>query len=296
MDHDAILVTGTSTGIGRALALLLARQGFTVFAGVRTDAHAAVLANEHPAIRPILLDVAVPDDCARAAETLRAAGHPLRGLVCNAGIAIAGPIEFLPRERWREQFEVNLFGALDLARACIPLVRAARGRIVFVGSIAGRLAPPLLAPYAASKAALEAATDALRVELAASGIGVTLIVPGAVRTPIWQKGRDRADALAAAISGDGIDQYAALIAAARRASAHAERHGIAPDDVAHAVLRALTARRAPAHVLVGKEARMQDLVRRFLPARWRDALLRRALGIPAEEARAFSLARSESRE
>jgi len=193
--REAAVITGASSGIGADAAALLAREGFVVFAGVRSDADAARAAALHERVRPLTIDVADRASIAAAAEAVAASGLVLRGVVGNAGIAVAGPLEYLPVDEVRRQFEVNVFGALAFVQASLPQLRGSRGRVVLVGSISGRLGVPFIAPYSASKAALRAFADALRVELRAAGIGVSLIEPGSVKTPIWQKGRDSRDAL-----------------------------------------------------------------------------------------------------
>jgi NAD(P)-dependent dehydrogenase (short-subunit alcohol dehydrogenase family) len=184
-----VLVTGASTGIGRATVLALAKRGAQVYAGVRRSADADSLTREGgPNVRPLLLDVTVPDAIDAARDILSSSGAPLTGLVNNAGFALAGPLELVAPAELRRQFDVNFFGALALTQALLPQLRAARGRIVNVSSIGGKFAAPFVGAYAASKFALEAASDALRLELRPFGVAVILIEPGAVRTPIWQRG------------------------------------------------------------------------------------------------------------
>ncbi len=205
-NRGAVVVTGASSGIGQAAAELLAREGFVAFAGVRNEADAARVGALHPNVRAVRLDVTDRASIGAAAEVVAASALPLRGVVNNAGVAIAGPLEFLPVDQLRRQFEVNVFGALEVSQAFLPQLRVSRGRLIFVGSISGRLAIPFIAPYSASKFALRALTDALRVELGPAGIAVALLEPSSVKTPIWQKGRDSRSraARAAAGQGDGI--------------------------------------------------------------------------------------------
>ena len=186
---DAIVVTGAATGIGRAIALRLAAAGATVFAGVRRESDGTSLAAAALAgrIRPLIFDVTDVEAIERARASVARSGLPLAGIVNNAGISVAGPLEVLPDAELRRQFDVNFFGAIAVTRAFLPALRASNGRVVSVGSISGKISVPMLGAYAASKFALEAACDALRVELRPSGIDVVLIEPGAVKTPIWQK-------------------------------------------------------------------------------------------------------------
>ncbi|HOY82414.1 MAG TPA: SDR family NAD(P)-dependent oxidoreductase, partial [Rhodoglobus sp.] len=178
MSASAVLVTGASTGIGRATALALDARGITVFAGVRkpADGDALVAAGQH--IVPLILDVTVAEQIAAAARSIAESGIPLVGLVNNAGIAAAAPLEFIAVDDFRHQLEVNVVGQLAVTQSVLPLLRASKGRIVNITSIGGLISGPMLGPYHASKFALEAMTDTLRIELAPWGIGVAAIEPG----------------------------------------------------------------------------------------------------------------------
>lgn len=286
----AALVTGTSTGIGRACAARLARAGWRVFASVRQERDAADLLGAPSSgpgrVTPLVLDVADPGSIAAAAGRLsdELAGEGLAVLVNNAGILVPGPVEFVDDPAWRRQFDVNLFGPVELTRRLLPLLRRrvelagpGSARIVLVGSIGGRVSQPINAPYTASKAALAAVGDALRLELRPQGVRVSVVEPGAVATPIWSKGDDSARRFgpnhpARALYGPEIDGLAR--AAARFAAA-----AIPPDAAADAVLRCLSARRPPARLLVGRDARVMALLARVLPARGLDAVLTAALGL-----------------
>jgi NAD(P)-dependent dehydrogenase (short-subunit alcohol dehydrogenase family) len=173
------LVTGASTGIGRACAIHLAGLGFHVLAGVRDPADAP------DGLDPLRLDVTSESDVAAAAERV---GAELGVLVNNAGIAINGPVEVVPLDQWRRIVEVNLLGQVAVTRALLPAILRARGRVVNMSSIGGRVANPLFGPYSATKFALEAVSDALRREVAAHGVRVVSIEPGGIATPIWDKG------------------------------------------------------------------------------------------------------------
>src|SRR5579862_2982173 len=166
----AALVSGTSTGIGHATAIELANAGFVVFAGVRSDKDAASVAAAHANLRPLRLDVTDPDSVAQAMDAVRASEIPFYALVNNAGIAVGGPLEYLPLDELRRQFDVNVLGMLALTQAALPLLRTTRGRFVTVGSIASRFGAPFLGPYCASKAAVAMLMDSLRVELAPAGV------------------------------------------------------------------------------------------------------------------------------
>ncbi len=190
------MVTGASTGIGRACALHLANGGHRVFAGVRSEADAEGLRNDgSDLLEPVQLDVTRADHIDELVEVIASETDCLFGLVNNAGVARGGPVEYLPVDEWRDQFEVNVVGQVAVTRAMLPLLRRGRGRIVFMGSISGKVATMMMAPYDASKFAVEAIGESLRAELRPFGIRVSVIEPGAVKTGIWDKGRKTADRL-----------------------------------------------------------------------------------------------------
>lgn len=270
-----VLVTGASSGIGEACALRLARGGWYVYAGVRSTADGERLREAGGGrIEPVRVDVTDAASISAAASWLGEA--PLHGLVNNAGIALALPLELLPLDELRRQLEVNLVGQVALTQAFLPQLRAARGRIVFVGSVAGRSSLPFLGAYAASKHALEAVADALRVELRPFGVGVSIVEPGTIATPIWRKGGELFQQLAAGMGDELVRLYGERMAAFRDAAAAAGRRGEPPERVAAVVERALTAARPRARYLVGRDARRRTRIER-LPARLRDRLYERVL-------------------
>ena len=276
---ESIIVTGASTGIGYATAMRLAQSGSVVYAGVRKEADRERMSVVHENIRPIILDVTVPADVTRAVETVRAAGLPLRAVVNNAGIAVAGPLEFLPVEVLRTQFEVNVIGPVALAQASLPLLRETRGRVVFIGSIAGRLAAPFVGPYSASKSALASIADALRQELSPFGIHVSLLEFASVKTPIWQKGREGKDALIASMPPQAMTYYGPLVDAIVKQTRQEEREGMDPDVIAKTVQAAIVAARPRERYVIGRKARIQAIAA-LLPPRTRDALVKRAMQLP----------------
>lgn len=266
----SILVTGASSGIGLASAVRLVRAGWRVYGGVRTEAAAAAL-REH-GVEPVELDVTEQAQIAAAAETV---GPELHGLVDNAGIAIAAPLELVPLDELRHQLEVNVVGQVAVLQAVLPALRRARGRVVLMGSIGGRSALPFLGPYAASKHALEAIADSLRIELRPLGVGVSIVEPGSIATPIWRKGAERADSLRERSDADRAALYAAAVARFREV-ALSRGPGADPEVVAKAVEHALTAGRPKARYLVGRDAHIRAWIER-LPTRLRDRVLARAL-------------------
>ncbi|MCR9193606.1 MAG: SDR family oxidoreductase [Hyphomonas sp.] len=193
-----VVITGASTGIGRATAEHLAAQGWQVFAGIRKEADAAALVEADDRIKPILLDVTQPDQVDAAVETVRAAldGQKLAGLVNNAGIANMGPLALQPLDQFEAHFSVNVFGLLRASQAFAPLLgmdeslEGAPGRIVNITSVGGRLSAPFLGAYTATKHAVESMTDSLRRELVLFGIDAIAVGPGAVKTPIWDKAEE----------------------------------------------------------------------------------------------------------
>jgi NAD(P)-dependent dehydrogenase (short-subunit alcohol dehydrogenase family) len=233
----------------------------------------------HDDVHPVRIDVTDRDSIEQAARHVAESGHALRGVVANAGIAVAGPLEFLPVDEVRRQFEINVFGALAVAQAFLPQLRASRGRVVFVGSISGRLSVPFIAPYSASKFALRAFADAMRVELRPAGIGVSLIEPASVKTPIWQKGRDSRAALLALLSPKAMEYYGPQIEAVFKQTEREERAGMPVEHVTRAILHALTARKPRANYLLGNQARIGSIVA-VLPPALRDRALRASLRLP----------------
>lgn len=282
MEPGAVLITGASTGIGEATAHHLSKRGHEVFAGVRKpEDQERLVSRSGGRITALSLDVTDADEIEVVAKTIAEAvgERGLTGLVNNAGIARGGPTEYTSLDEWRLQFDVNVFGQIEVTRQMLPLVRKARGRIVFVGSIGGRFSSPFLAPYNASKFALEAIADSLRIELLPEGIRVSLIEPGAVKTQIWDKGRDTTDEIEQSLPPIGLERYGNVMRRARRVFDILERHGMPPEKVAKAIEHALTARRPRSRYVVGRDARMQALVARFVPDRVRDAVTRRVLGL-----------------
>lgn len=279
MTERAVVVTGASTGIGAAAVNALASRGFVVYAGVRKGADAERARASHANVRPILLDVTEQRAIATAAESVRAAGVPLVGLVNNAGVAFGGPLETLPLDELRAQFDVNVFGAIAVTQAFLPLLHEQPSRIVFVGSIGGRIAMPYLAPYCASKSALRAIADALRLELAPAHISVTLLEPGSVATPIWSKGLAMRDALLARLPASAPAYYRTAIDAVMQALSGEERSGMPVERVADAVVRALTSRKPKAHEIIGVPARIGALLA-LLPPSLHDRFLRATMRLP----------------
>ena len=234
-----------------------------------------------PNLHPLLLDVTDMRAIDTAMELMRTDRRIARlaGVVNNAGIAVGGPAELISLDDWRRQFEVNVFGVIAVIQRSLPMLREGGGRIVNMSSIGGRVAQPFVAPYVASKHALEAISDALRVELRPWGIQVALIEPGAVATPIWEKGVTDSTARLAGIVGLS-ELYGRVTERMTAIARQQERRGVDPARVADAVAHALTAARPRTRYLVGSEARIALMLRRALPDRWWDALVLRYARLP----------------
>ena len=283
--RGAVVITGASTGIGEACALRLDRSGFRVFAGVRKEADGQRLKQEaSDRLTSIMLDVTDEPQIEAAAKAVAdAVGEAgLAGVVNNAGISINGPLEYLPSEELRKQLEVNVIGQMAVTRAFLPLIRRGRGRIVNIGSIAGKFATPFLGPYCASKHAMEAITDVLRQELRPWGIHVAVVEPGSIATPIWQKGQADANEIEQKLPEEARMLYGKAVNALREAARKFEAAGIPPDRVARAVEHALTASRPRTRYVVGFDATVQRILSDVVPDRLLDGLVARQLGLPGK--------------
>jgi NAD(P)-dependent dehydrogenase (short-subunit alcohol dehydrogenase family) len=279
-----VVVTGASTGIGRACALQLAASGFDVLAGVRRVQDGEQLreaAGSNGSLTPLRLDVTDPDSVreAGAAVEERTGERGLAGLVNNAGIALGGPLEYLPLDDVRRQLEVNFIGQVAVTQAMLGQLRKAGGRIVNMGSIGGRTPPPFAAPYAASKAALRATSESLRRELRPWGIWVATVQPGAIATPIWDKGAADAEDIRQRLPDGAVEHYGNVLSNIGATAEKMGASGMPPERVARVVEHALTARRPRRDYVVGRDAKMQIVLDRVLPTRAFDALVRRFMGI-----------------
>jgi NAD(P)-dependent dehydrogenase (short-subunit alcohol dehydrogenase family) len=272
-----VIVTGASSGIGEACALRLARGDFDVVAGVRKDEDAERAGALHERVRPVKIDVA--DEASVAAAAQEVGDGPIAGLVNNAGISVTGPLEFVPLDEWRHQLEVNVIGQVAVTQAFLPGIRAAKGRIVNIGSVGGKVAAPLLSPYAGSKFAMEGITDSLRRELRPLGVHVAIVEPGAVATEIWRKGTAAAEELLENAPPEAEAVYGKVIAAIRAQAAKATAEAIPPDEVAKVVEHALTADKPRTRYPVGRDAKTRIRAAGLLPDRVFDRLVARQLGV-----------------
>ncbi|MER3482093.1 MAG: short-chain dehydrogenase/reductase [Meiothermus sp.] len=268
-----VLITGASSGIGAACAVWLAKRDFRVFAGIRKKADGDTLAAQAGNILPVLLELTEENSVAEAYKLIASQTDKLEGLVNNAGIAVAGPLEFLPISELRRQLEVNVIGQIGVTQAFLPLLRPAKGRIVMMSSISGRVTAPFFGPYSASKFALEALSDALRRELVRWGLEVSVVEPGNIRTPIWGKGVAWGEALKKALPDGGKELYGAAIDGLIRYVQNSDGKGLHPDEVAKVVEHALTAARPRTRYVVGREAKLAAFLVRLLPDRLIDRFI-----------------------
>jgi NAD(P)-dependent dehydrogenase (short-subunit alcohol dehydrogenase family) len=275
-----VVVTGASTGIGYACALHLDRIGFRVFAGVRRDEDAERLrSNASERLSPVRIDVTDPDSIAAAAREVETAlaGDQLAGLVNNAGIAVSGPVEYLPVAEVRKQLEVNFIGQVAVTQAFLPLLRRSHGRIVNIGSVGGEVALPFLSPYAASKHAIEGFSDSLRREVEPLGLKVAVVRPGAIQSSIWERGNAAADEVLASMPPEAHEVYGAAVRRAQAAAAQRAREAIPAQAVADVVEHALTSDKPKSRYVVGRTGKVLVTLERWLPDRVFDRLVARAM-------------------
>ena len=278
----SVLITGASTGIGEACARELDRRGFRVFAGVRNEAAAERLRAEGSArLVPVSIDVTDADSIAAAAQAVAesVAEAGLDGLVNNAGIAVAGPLEAMPIDALRRQLEVNVVGQVAVTQAMLPLLRKARGRVVNISSSSGGAAAPCLGAYSASKWALEAINDTLRQELRPWGIHVSSVAPGPTKTPIWEKSAEKADEISKRVPAEVLAQYEKSLEMMREMVARNVREAPPVDNVVEAVAHALTAEKPKTHYYMGWSTRFAFKGMKMLPDRMRDWIVGKAVGV-----------------
>ena len=259
-NKGAVLITGASSGIGKAIALLLDGSGYQIFAGVRKSSDGEQLkAESSKQLSTLILDITDSELIAQAVETIKNSlgdDQGLTGLINNAGIGVGGPLEFLPLDDLRRQLEVNVIGHIAVTQAFLPLIRKERGRIINIGSMAGRVALPFSGPYASSKFAIRALSDALRRELAWWKIPVVLLEPGSVNTPIWTKSFKEAEERATRLPARAYELYQKPLLAMDKYMKNLLKHATSSEAVAKIVCRALEARRPKTHYAVGIDAHL----------------------------------------
>lgn len=280
-DRGALVITGASTGIGEACAVALAERGYRVFAGVRKPDDASRLkAAGGDNLIPLTLDVTAQASIDAAKREVEQAidGEPLRGLFNNAGISVNGPLEFVKPEDLRWQLEVNCIGPLAVTQAFLAMLIEAKGRIITTGSVGGFVATPILGPYCMSKFAIEAFSDALRVELAPAGVHVILLEPAAIATPIWDKGTGAADRMIAEAPPGFDERYGGFVSGIQKFAAEGKKDAAPPQVVVDAVIHALEATKPKTRYTMGTGVGQRKFLK-MLPDRLRDRALLKAFGI-----------------
>jgi NAD(P)-dependent dehydrogenase (short-subunit alcohol dehydrogenase family) len=280
MDKGAVFITGAASGIGRETALIFDKAGYRVFAGVRNAKAGTTLRSEASSkLMPIILDITSPQEIAEAAKAVSAILGKHDGIQClinNAGIVVGGPLEFLKIEDFRYQIEVNLIGQLAVTQAFLPLIRKAKGRIIFVGSIAGLFALPFSGPYAASKFGLEGMVDSLRRELDSWNISVVLVEPGSVKTPIWEKSFSTGKQRFSDMGTEAHSLYQEKGDAIENMMRSGLNNALLPEDVAKVLLMAMETKSPRTRYQIGKDARMAALGL-FIPDAIKDWFIRNIL-------------------
>jgi NAD(P)-dependent dehydrogenase (short-subunit alcohol dehydrogenase family) len=273
-----VLVTGAARGIGRSITEHLVHRDWDVIAGVRTPADAEAIAGVDPRrVTPVLLDVTDDEHVAGLAAKLPGR---LDGIVNNAGIVVNGPMEVVTSADWRKQLETNVIGQLAVTRAVLPKLRESRGRVVFMSSVNGRLSMPMLGAYSASKYALEAAADAMRMELRPWRLPVVIVEPAQTDTDMWRTASDVFDESEAAMEPEHRDLYDRHLAGMKRVIPIARRMAVPPERVSAVVETALTTRRPRARYVVGVGPKAQVRIVTNLPTVVRDLVLRKLSGQP----------------
>lgn len=274
----SVLVTGASRGIGRATAARLAGHGWDVFAGVRTaEAGDRISAQEHGRVTPVLLDIT---DAGQVAALDGVLPGQLDAVVNNAGVVVGGPVEAVPLDDLRRQLEINVVGQVAVTQAVLPRIRASHGRIVFVSSLSGRVSTPMTGAYSASKFALEALADALRLELRPWRIPVVLVEPAQTDTDMWGTADELLESTVAGLTPEQARLYRGHIDGQRRAIPKSQRSAAPADGVAATIERALTATRPRARYVVGTGPKVAGAVLPLVPTSARDALLAGSTGVP----------------
>lgn len=277
-----VIITGASRGIGRASALFLDRLGFKIFAGVRKQEDADNLKMKSSGnLVPIILEITDSESIERAAREIASSVNDtgLYGLVNNAGIAVAGPLEFMPIARIREQFEINFIGHIAVTQAFLPLLRKGKGRIVNISSKEGLMAMPFLGPYCASKFALEAFSDTLRMELNQWNIPVSVVEPGNIATQIIERSIASAEECVRGLPKHANELYESCFASARKTADKFIKSAIPVDIVARTVTRALTDKNPKSRYTVGIDAKILSLMARILPDWALDKIILKQMGL-----------------
>lgn len=273
----SVLVTGASRGIGRATVERLARAGWTVLAGVRQESDGAALVTAlGDRVRFVTLDIT---DDAQVRDLAGQLGDSLDAVVNNAGVVVGGPVEALSLDELRRQLDVNVVGQVAVTQTVLPLLRRSRGRIVFVSSLSGRIVTPMTGAYNASKFAIEAIADALRMELWPWGISVSVVEPAQTDTDMWRKADLQLEETLSSVNEEQRTLYAQHIEGMRKSIPKSQAMAASPDGVAESIERALTDRRPKPRYIVGTGPRVQYNIARLMPTAVLDSAIRRQSGI-----------------
>jgi NAD(P)-dependent dehydrogenase (short-subunit alcohol dehydrogenase family) len=284
-ESGAVVVTGASTGIGRAIALLLDAEGYRVFAGVRKEEDGRELSQAaSDQLTPLMIDVTDAEQIEAASRQVAEAvgDEGLVGLVNNAGVGGGGPIEFMPLDELRTTLEVNLIGQVAVTQAFIPLIRKCKGTIVFIASIGGRVASPFMSPYNTSKFAIEALGESLRHELQPWEIDVVVVEPGSIDTQIWTKGNDKAREQLDEMPEDARRLYGRQLSRFVEVISETASRGIAPEKVAEVVHKAIASENPKHRCLVGTDAKVGARLKSTLPDRTFSKLAARRMKMPTD--------------
>ncbi|MCG2660197.1 MAG: SDR family oxidoreductase [Kiritimatiellae bacterium] len=277
--QEVVIISGASSGIGQSTARHLAKAGFRVFAGVRKEKDIVAWKGQE-GISPVLLDVTSESSLEQAFQQLKIdlEKAPKVHLVNNAGIALAGPVEGVPLSRWREQFEVNVFGLVATTQKFLPFLRKTKGRIVNISSISGVLAVPYLAPYAASKFAVEAISDSLRRELRQFGCEVIVLEPGPVKTSIWKKSAANLASWVEGMPAEILELYKKELESFFQMAQKSSQNTIPAEKIARVLLQSLRARKPKTRYVVGDASvSIQAALLPFLSDRILDRLIAKEL-------------------
>lgn len=281
-----VVITGASSGIGETCALYLDKLGFRVFAGVRRQEDADKLkANASNRLTPIILDVTDAESIKAAAQTVdkATAQTGIIGLINNAGIGGGGPLEFLALDKIRSTFEVNVFGTIAVTQAFLPHLRKRKGRIINISSIAGLVTTPFTGSYSASKFALESFSNALRLELAPWNMKVSVVEPGSIATPMWNKGEEIREQLLVDLPAEAIELYGTMFENHKKIFAKASEGAESPQAVVDVILEALTSPQPQTRYLVGKDAKLMATVGKRLSDQRRDQVISKLFGLQSVE-------------
>ncbi len=268
-----MVVSGASTGMGAATARELAARGYHILAGVRRERDADAIRAD--GIESVILDLTRPEHLRALVDRIASDPdhRPLRALINNAGIAVNAPVEVLPLDEWRRQFDVNLFGHIAITQALLPFLYQSHGRIVNISSVGGKIAMATYGAYAGAKFALEAASDSLRRELAPHGVQVVVVESGAVKTEMADRGAATANELAERMNPEQQQRYGGLVKAIVAQSAAFTRTGLPADKAGSIIAEAATARRPRTRYTIGRDAALLTRLARILPDRILDRVV-----------------------